>query len=243
MRAETRHQLKQDRFRGATIEAAEATVHWSVEHKNTLIWMTGVVVAIAIIVGGSWFYINQQDQKASFDLAQAVRTLQSPVRPPNSPADPENPSFASVKDRATAAQKQLQAIVDKYPHTRSSEFAKYMLASNAADSGDTASAERQYKDIASSHNRDLAGLAKYALAGIYRNSNRNKDAIALYKELIDKPSDTVGKVTAQMELAATYQANGQTTDAKNLFQQIAKENPQTPFAQMAQGKLQEINGK
>ena len=73
MRAETRHQLKQDRFRGATIEAAEATVHWSVEHKNTLIWMTGVVVAIALIVGGSWFYINQQDQKASFDLAQAVR--------------------------------------------------------------------------------------------------------------------------------------------------------------------------
>ncbi len=37
MRAETRHQLKQDRFSQATFGAAEATVHWTVEHKSKLV--------------------------------------------------------------------------------------------------------------------------------------------------------------------------------------------------------------
>ena len=241
MRAETRHQLKQDRFRGATIDAAEATVHWSVEHKNTIIVAVIAVAAVAAIAGGAWFYLNQQDQKASFDLTLAVRTMQTPVRPANMPPQPETESFGSVKERATETQKQLQAIVQKYPHTRSSEFAQFLLARNSADLGDNAASEREYKEVASSHNSDLASLAKLALAGIYRNSNRNKDAIALYKELIDKPTSTVGKTTTQMELADTYKADGQTAEAKKVLEQVQKENPTTQFAQMAQAKLQELN--
>ena len=45
MRAETRHQLKQDRFSKVTIEAAEKTAHWTVEHKSKV-----TVVAIAVLV-------------------------------------------------------------------------------------------------------------------------------------------------------------------------------------------------
>ena len=45
MRAETRHQLKEDRFSKATLQAAEKTVDWTVEHQSKLI-----VAAIAVIV-------------------------------------------------------------------------------------------------------------------------------------------------------------------------------------------------
>ncbi len=241
MRAETRHQLKQDRFRGATIDAAEATVHWSVEHRKNISIVAGIVVAVALIAGGAWFYISQQDQKASFDLAIAVRTMQTPVRPANMPPQPDTPSFGSIKERATEAQKQLQAIVQKYPHTRSSEFAQYLLARSAVDLGDNAAAESQFKTVASFHNSDLASLAKFALAGIYRNSSRNQDAIALYKELINRPTDTISKTTAQMELADTYKGAGQTSEAKKVLEQVQKENPSTQSAQMAQAKLQDLN--
>ena len=47
MRAETRHQLKTDRFSQATIDAAERTAHWSVEHKNKVIVAVAVVVVLA----------------------------------------------------------------------------------------------------------------------------------------------------------------------------------------------------
>jgi predicted negative regulator of RcsB-dependent stress response len=240
VRAETRHQMKQDRFSRVTIDAAERTAHWSVEHKNKLIIGAVVVLVVAATAAGAWYHLNQQDQKASVELSQAVRTLNTPVRPPNMPAQPEAPSFASSSERGTAAHKQFQAIVDQYPHTHSAEFARYFLGLTAADLGDKTSAERELQKVVSSSNSDLAGLAQMALASVYRNSSRNKQAVEIYKQLAAKPTSTVGKVTAEMEMAATYQADNQPLEAKRIYQTIQKENPASEAAQMASGKLQEL---
>ena len=240
MRAETRHQLKQDRFSRATIDAAERTAHWSVEHKSKLLIAAAVVLLVAAAAAGSWYYLGQQDQKASGELGQAVRTLNTPVRPPNMPAEPDAPSFASSAERATAAHKQLQGIVDQYPHTHSADFARYFLGLTAADLGDKTSAERELQKVVSSSDSDLAGLAKMALASVYRNSGRNKQALDLYTQLVAKPTITVGKVTAQLEMAATYQADNQPLEAKRIYQTIQKENPASEAAQMASAKLQEL---
>jgi tetratricopeptide (TPR) repeat protein len=240
VRAETRHQLKEDRFSRATINAAEATVHWSVEHKNRLALLGVLVVLVVAAVIGGWYYMNQQDQKASADLGQAVRTLDTPVRPAGMPAQPENPSFASSTERATQAHKEFQAVVDKYPHTNASDFSRYFLGLTSESLGDHTAAEHELKEVASAHNRDLAALANFALASVYRNTNRNKDAIDLYKKLMDKPTTTVGKVAAQMELGATYEAAGQPLEAKRIYQEVQKENPSGQASQMASAKLQAI---
>lgn len=240
MRAETRHQLKQDRFSRVTLDAAERTAHWSVEHKNKLIVAAIVVAAVVAAVAGSWYYLGQQDQKASLDMSIAVRTLNTPVRPPNMPAQPDAPSFASAAERAAAAHKQFQAIVDKYPHTHSAEFAHYFLGLTSADIGDNASAEREFQKVISSANSDVAALAKMALASVYRNTGRNKQAIELYKELAAKPTTTVGNAAAQMELAATYQSDNQPLEAKRIYETIQKENPATEAGQLALSKLQQL---
>ena len=92
MRAETRHQLKQDRFSQATIGAAEATVHWTVEHKTRLVFGgVALAVVLAIAVGG-WYYLNQQDQKASIQLNQAIRTLDTRYAPRERPRSPMHPA-------------------------------------------------------------------------------------------------------------------------------------------------------
>ena len=240
MRAETRHQLKQDRFSRVTIDAAEATVHWSAEHQSKLIAGGIAVAVLAAAVFGSWYYLNQQDESASLDLSQAVRTLDAPVRPAGIPAQPGETSFGSLKERATAGQKQLQAIVDKYPHTRTADQARYLLGTTSAELGDNAAAENDFKSVSSVRNEDLAALAKFALASVYRNTNRNKDAMDLYNQLIAKPTNTVGKAEAQMALAETYQANNQTADARRIYEQIQKENPAGEVSQFASQKLQEL---
>jgi len=240
VRAETRHQLKQDRFSKTTIDVAEATVHWSVEHKNKLIAGTVAVVAAVALVLGGWYYLNQQDLKASSELSQAVRTMSTQIRPANMPAQPDFPSFASAKERATAAQTQLQKVINEYPHTKSADFARYFLGVSAIDLGDNAGAEKDFKEVASVHNDDLAALANFALASIYRNSGRQKDAIDIYKKLADKPTRTVGKTAAQMELAATYEAAQQPGEAKRIYEQVQKENPNSEAAQMASAKAQGI---
>ena len=238
MRAETRHQLKQDSFSRATIDAAERTAHWSAEHKNKLVVAGVIVLVLAVAAVGSWYYLNRQDQKASVEFSRAVRTMDTPVRPPNTPAQPDSPSFASSKERATAAHKQFQEIADKYPHTHAADFARYFLGLTSAELGDYPAAERQLQQVASFRNAELSSLAKFALASVYRNTNSKKQAIETYKQLIAKPTATVSKVTAQMELAATYQADSQPLEAKRIYEQIQKENPASQVAQMASAKLQ-----
>jgi len=240
VRAETRHQLKQDAFSRVTIGAAEKTAHWSVEHRYTL---AVVAIALAVIVAaaaGGWYYLSAQNEKASFDLAQSVRTLEAQLRPAGTPAQPGVPSFTSAKERAEAAKKQFQTILDKYPHTRSADMARYFLGVTSATEGDNTAAENNFKTVASTGNKELASIAKLALATLYGNSQRTKDAVALYQELINKPTTSVSKVTAQLQLAELYQTSNQPLDAKRLYEQIKIDNPTGEAAQLATQKLAEL---
>ena len=240
MRAETRHQLKEDRFSKTTIDMAEKTVHWSAEHQSRLLLIGVIVLVVAAIAVGGWYYLNQQDQKASVEFSIAIRTLDTPVRPPNMPAQPDNPSFASARERATTAHKQFQDIADKYPHTHSADFSHYFLGLTSVDLGDYSAAEKELQTVASFRNPDLAALAKFALATVYRNTNRNPQAIEIYKQLAQKPATTVSKASAQMELANTYQVNNQQLEAKHIYEQLQKENPASPVSQIASAKLREM---
>jgi tetratricopeptide (TPR) repeat protein len=240
VRAETRRQLKTDSFSRVTIGAAEKTAHWSVEHRNTL--TVAVVVAVIVIAAGvgGWYYLSAQDEKASLDLSQAVRTLETQLRPAGTPAQPDFPTFTSAKERAEAAAKQLQAIVDKYPHTHTADIARYFLGVTAATEGDNAAAESRFKAVISSGSKDLASEAKFALAALYGNTNRTKDAVALYQQLINQPTSLVSKATAELELANLYQTSNQPVDAKRLYEQIKKENPGPEAVQIATQKLAEL---
>ena len=240
MRAQTRHQLKQDSFSRVTIGAAEKTAHWSVEHRNTLIIGVVAVVVVAAIVGGGWYYQSTQDEKASFDLSQAVRTLDAQLRPAGTPAEPDVTSFASAKERADAAHKQFQAIVNNYPHTRTADMARYFLGVTASSAGDNSAAEGYFKEVAEHANKELASMAKLALAEIYGNTNRTKDAVALMQQLIDHPTASVSKATAQLELAELYQNSNQPLDAKRLYEQIKKDNSGQEAVRLASEKLAEL---
>ena len=240
MRAETRHQLKQDAFSRVTIDAAERTANWTVEHRSTVIIAAiAIVVVLGAVIGG-WYYLSAQDEKASLDLSVAVRTMDTPLRPEGTPAQPDVPSFTSAKERSEAAKKQFQAIVDKYPHTRTADVAHYFLGVTAAELSDNSTAERNFKDVASAGNKEVSAVAKVALASLYSQTNRSKDAIALYQELINKPTASVSKVAAQLQLAELYQTSNQPLDAKRLYETIKKENPSNEAGQLATQKLTEL---
>jgi tetratricopeptide (TPR) repeat protein len=240
VRAETRHQLKQDAFSRVTIGAAEKTAHWTVEHRQTII--ISAIVAVLLVAGviGGWYYLSAEDEKASFDLAIAVRTMDTQLRPAGQPEQPDFPTFTSGKERAEAAKKQFQAIVDKYPHTRTADMAHYFLGVTSVSLGDNAAAEKDFKAVTSAGNRDVASLAKDALASLYGSTNRTKDAAVLYQELINKPTASVNKVTAQLQLAELYQNSNQPLDAKRIYEQIKKENPGNEAGQLATQKLAEL---
>lgn len=227
----TRHQLKEDKF----AEAAEETVHWAVAHRQKLV-VAGIVVAVAVVLAaGFYFYRQQREHRASLVLAKALRVYRAPLRPANAPVAPTYLTFASAAERAKAAQKEFQGLVDSYPRTRTAGIANFFLAASTAEAGDTAAAEKRFQEIAGGRD-DLAGMAKYALAALYRGNDRDADAIKLYKELIDKPVASVPKVTVQLELAQIYEKTDP-GEARRLYEQIRKDEPNSIAASLAATKL------
>ena len=228
----TRHQLKEDKF----ADAAKGTFSWAVGHRK-LVTVAGIAVLVAAALGvGGWAFLQWREQKASFELGSALRTYQRPLRPAGAPANPEFSSFASAAERAKTARAEFQAVADHYSHTPSARMARYYVALTDMESGDTAAAERELKAIAASGNKDLAPLGKLALATLYRSQKRDADAIQLYRELIDHPSESVPKATAQLELGSLYEQK-QPAEANKLYQQVRIENPTGVAGEIAASRM------
>ena len=89
-------------------------------------------------------------------------------------------------------------------------MARYFAGVTFHDLGDNASAENDLKQVSDSRYKEIASLAKVALASVYHDTNRNSQAVELYKQLIDHPTVSVGKNTAQFLLASQYESMAQT---------------------------------
>jgi predicted negative regulator of RcsB-dependent stress response len=235
VRSYTRHQLKEDQFR----TGAKETYSWAVAHRNKLVYGAGAVVVVLAIVLGAWIYIQQQDESAGVALGHALQVYRAPVTSAGGPAPPETTSFASAQDRAKAARAEFAQVAQRYPHTRSAEMARYFMGLADQDAGNAAAAESELKEVADASGTDLPALAKFALAALYRNQGKDAQAVPLYKELIDHPTNTVAKSQAQLALASLYEAK-QPQDARNLYQQVQKENPDSAAAQIASTRLSDL---
>ena len=236
MRSYTRHQLKQDSFRTSTTE----TISWAVEHRSKVTAaVVAVVVVLAVLIGG-WAFINYRDQQASSELAGAMQKYDAPIRPAGTPASPEMLSFGSIQERAQAASADFTHIANKYSFTQSGRVARYFAGVTLHEIGDNTGAEKDLQDVAGSRYQEIASLAKLALASIYHDTNRDPQAIEIYKQLADHPTLSVGKSTAQFLLASLYEEANQPDQARKLYQQMAKENPSSQAAQMATQRLQAL---
>ena len=115
-------------------------------------------------------------------------------------------------------------------------MAKYFMGLADSDLNDNANAERELKDVTGAGNPDTAALAKMALAALYRRTGKDADAIKIYKELADKPTNTVSKSAAQLALADLYEAKDPQS-AKILYQEIQKDDSKGPAGQIAAQRL------
>lgn len=238
MRTQTRHQLKQDRFAATASEA----VSWTVEHREKLIYgAIALAVVLAIVVGG-WWYTQHQNEAGNVALGEALATYNAPIVAAGTPPTPETKAFTSNADRAKAAKDEFKNVADHYGHTAAGKMAKYFVGLCDMDLNNTADAERELKDAAGSSNADISSLAKMALASLYRKEGKDQDAINIYKQLADKPTNSVSKPAAQLALADLYETKDP-QNAKIIYQQIQKDDAQSAAAQIASERLATIKAQ
>ena len=230
----TRRQLKEDKFAATAQGAAE----WATGHRQTLIWIVGLVLVAVLLTVGVITWRNRQSDEANTQLSAAMRTLDAQLVPAGSPPPTEDAgqTFPTIADRAKAAQKQFQAIADKYSTVSPGKIARYMSGISLVQAGDKTGAEHELKTAAEFRDKDVAALAKMALASLYRGMNRAPEAIAIYKDLSEHPTVTVSKAQAQLQLAELYESTDP-QQATLIYQQLQKDDPRSPAAQLAGQKL------
>jgi tetratricopeptide (TPR) repeat protein len=228
---QTRHALKGDKFAQAT----KTSVTWLSGHRTNVVrWAISAVVVIVVAVALLVFWnVRQTDAEAA--LGQAVDTYSAPLALPGAPAQPG--TYATTADRSKAANQEFKAVADKYGWLPEGTKARYFEGVTDQELGQTSAAESELKSVAGSWNRNVANLAKIALASIYRQTGRDQQAIDLYNEIIAKPSDTVTAGTAQLDLADLYATTGKEAQAKALWAKLKDSDKDGAAGSIAAQKL------
>ncbi|MGA2673525.1 MAG: tetratricopeptide repeat protein [Terracidiphilus sp.] len=231
MDTQTRHALKKDSFAQATA----SSFSWLSGHRSGVLqWVIGGVVAVVLIVAGS-IYWNVRSAAADLALGAALDTYDAPLAQPGAP--PESGVYATAADRSKAANKQFVAVAQQYGWLSEGAKAHYFAGITDQELGQTGSAETELKAAAGSWNRNLSNLAKLALAGIYRQTARDAQAIEIYNALASKPSETVSAGVAQLDLADLYAAEGKQDQARALWAKVKDSDKEGAAGSIAAQKL------
>jgi len=225
----TRHELKQDKFASSAAEA----VHEVVEHRSGIVKIVSVVVALAVLGSGIFWYISTQQMQASNALGQALVIYNAAVVPPGTPKEGSMTTFNSDQERLIASKNAFYGVSDHYGWTSSGQYSRYLAGVTERELGNYTVAEDQLRALTNTRRKELAALAKYALAAVYRDQKRVSDATNLLQTLIDKPTISVPKANAQLALADIYVSEHQPDKAKVIYDQIAKDNPKNVVGQIA----------
>jgi predicted negative regulator of RcsB-dependent stress response len=210
----TRHSLKQDSF----AEAAKSSMSWLSGHRSGVTRWVIVAVVVVVVGAGALVYWDWSSSKADTALGAALDAYNAPLAQPGAPA--LSGVYASSGDRAKAANQQFVAVAHQYGWLSEGAKAHYFAGVTYEELNQTGSAETELKTAAGSWDRNLANLAKLALAGLYQQANRDSEAINLYNAIATKPSETVPATVAQLDLADLYATEGKTDQARTLWAKI-----------------------
>ena len=233
MDQQTKKALKHDQFVDTTTHGLE----WASENRQSLIVTGSIALAAILIVVGSVLFYNSRSAQASVAFGAAMQAYQTPLAAPDQPVPPGVKTYASVADRAKAANNLFMGVADKYGMTPTGKVSRYFGALTYMEEGQNGPAESALKQVAGGWNGDLAALAKLSLAQLYRQTGRDPQAIDLYNELTARPTTSVPGGLAQLQLAELYESEGKPDMAKKIYAQLKDKDPKSPAAMLAAQKL------
>jgi len=214
---QTKAALKQDHFITTTAHGLE----WAKENRKSVIVTTSLLLGAIILIVAIAVLLNLRSTAAAEAFGEGIQTFEAPLVTPGQPSDPGVKTYNSSAERAKAANAQFVAAADKYGMTSEGRNALYFAGITYKELGQNESAEKALKTVAGSwSDRELASLAKLALADLYHQTGRDPQAIDLYNQLAAKPTDAVPAGSAQIQLAGLYTDEGKIAEAHKIYAQL-----------------------
>ena len=219
----TRHELKeQDEITTSLQKFTDFVVLRKKEFTTALT----VAAVLAIVIFGYRYYRSNRNATAQAQLSQAINTFNDTV------------NIKSDKERYEKTIVEAQKTYDQYRSLPIANIALYYVALSQEGLGNTAKATQTLQQVAEVGDASIKGVAQFAMGAIFKRHGETQKAIDVYKQIYDRGG--YSKAAVAYELASLYEANKQPDQAKDFYQKLVSEFPDSPFRQNADDALKRL---
>ena len=213
-----------------------------------------VVIVAAVAVFGFFTWRNRTSSEGQDLLAQAMVVLNTAVVPVEANTQPgQAPAAASItatgtfsteEQKLNAAVPKLRAAADAYPDSAAGIQARYHLAAALSALGKQKDAITQFDNVIKRAGADsLYGrMAQLGKADAQQQGGDIDGAIASWEALQNKKDSNIPADAILMQIARAYQSKGNTAKARDAFNNIVTNYPDSPYVQDARKELDAIKG-
>lgn len=224
----TRKQLKQsDEF----VSTVDSMVQWTSENWRAI----ALAIAGVCVVAAGWWLVGtwsaSRGADASYALSQAIETYEGTditgqLEPAGDPA---------------AAEAQLLEVIDRFGRTDQADMARLYLARIHFDRGDTEAARDLLVGLAERHRDDAIGrLATLDLVHLRIAAGQATEVALELEAMVVGSNPRLPRDVALYELGKLYVAEQKPDQAREYFQKLVDEFPESPYQGQARQQLQEL---
>jgi tetratricopeptide (TPR) repeat protein len=198
---------------------------WFETNKKPALWGAGAVVVIGLIVAFVLYRSNEADIAAS----EALSNVTLPGATGASRGDTVN---AFLKVAAT------------YPNSRAGARALLLAAANLFADGKYPEAKAQFERFTREYaSSPFRGEALLGIASCLNAQGNTAEAVTAYKDLIDRRLSEYVLPQARFALGCCYEAQNKPELARNLFEEVERNNPSSSLGSEAGMRLEELKLK
>ncbi len=224
----TRKQLKKD---DEFVSAAELIFRWISDNWRPLVAGIGAVGIVALLWWAATLWTGSRTEDASLLLRQAVITFEGQA---------EGGSLVPAGD-VEAAEVQFRQVVDSYGRSDQADMARLYLARIALSRGETDEARSALVELGQRHSGDLIGrLANVDLINLRIASGQGTEVAGELETMVTGQSTALPRDLALFQLGEIYAGEGQTDRARQYFEQLVEEFPESPYLATARQRITEL---
>jgi tetratricopeptide (TPR) repeat protein len=198
---------------------------WFETNKKQALWGAGVVLAVGLVVAFVLYRRNENQVAASEAL-----------------------SSVPAQQRGSAAQGDLAEaylkVAAAYPNTRAGSRALLFAGTSLFVGGKYAEARTQFERFNREYTSSpFRGEALLGIAACLNAEGKTNEAVAAYKDVIDRRLSEYALPEARFALGCLYEAQHKPELARNMFEDVERNNPYGSLGSEAGMRLEELKQK
>jgi tetratricopeptide (TPR) repeat protein len=233
-----KQQIKQDDL----VTGVEQAAGYVKSHQQEMKVAAAAIVAAVLALSGFTWYRSSREAEANRALDAALETYHAPVASAEAPKDAAV-KFANDGERLKKAVGEFDGVARRYGSMTAGRRARYYAALCRSELGESAEAEKALTELAAGDRSQIeSGLARLALADLFRRTGRFDQAITRYQQLSDEQDGGVPRDHVLMALSGTLEDAKRLPEAGAAYRRVADEFPQSPYAGEARQRADFLQG-